>query len=328
MCRLCEVCGEILVRKKEGCRWPKKCPACRKSSDLEKERVRQSRIRNAARVENVGRWASAKCEVCSRAIGEIPRRGPFPKKCNACKRKAEANRHCRNCKHCGEQYTTRRRSQQYCSPLCGHSASQKRATVTCCICRHEFEVFPHDAPNRKFCSQKCFAESRRRWRICEGCGESFNRRVRGKFEYQDKGKYCCRDCYFDARWGSNRPKRKWSAKAIDRSCRRSIATSLRKRCKYYGKPFDPACTRKAVCDRDGWVCQQCGIQCHKGRHRFNKRTRKTSPKNAEHDHIVPLSARNSNKGNTFDNSQCLCRRCNSRKRDKRGAQLRLPFVGC
>jgi 5-methylcytosine-specific restriction endonuclease McrA len=70
------------------------------------------------------------------------------------------------------------------------------------------------------------------------------------------------------------------------------------------------------------------VQCHKGRHRFNKRTRKMSRRNAEHDHIVPLSAKNSDKGNTFDNSQCLCRKCNGRKRSRRGAQMRLPFVGC
>lgn len=335
MCRSCEICGEILVQKKEGYRWPKKCPACRKSSDLEKARVRQSRIREAARVANLDRRGSAKCEVCSRAIEEIARRGRLPKKCKDCRRHAELQRHEKRseryekrCNLCGNAYRTGYFHQQYCSPLCGHTASRKRATVECCICRDEFEVLPRDALDRKFCSRKCFVESRRRWRICEGCGERFTRTLRGKFEHQDKGKYCSRDCYLDARWGSSRPRRKWSAKAIDRSCRRSIATSLRKRCKHYGKPFDPACTREAVCERDGWVCQQCGVQCHKGRHRFNKRTRKTSPRNAEHDHIVPLSAKNSDKGNTFDNSQCLCRRCNMRKSDRRGAQMRLPFVGC
>jgi hypothetical protein len=178
MCRSCEICGEILVQKKEGYRWPRKCPACRKTSYLEKARVRQSRIRDAARVANLDRRGSAKCEVCSRAIEEIPRRGPLPKKCKDCKRHAELQRHEKRsekyekkCKRCGKAYKTRHLHQRYCSPLCGHTASRKRVAVTCCICRDEFEVLPHDAPGRKFCSRKCFVESRRRWRICEGCGQ-------------------------------------------------------------------------------------------------------------------------------------------------------------
>jgi hypothetical protein len=278
--------------------------------------------------EQQNKWLAAKCDACGCDIGTAPRRGPLPKRCQACRLNAELQRHEKECKRCGKSYRTRYLHQQYCSPLCGHTASRKRAIAECQQCRKGFELWPSHVGSRKFCSPRCFAESRRHWRTCAGCGEQFNRPLHGLRPDQDKGKYCSRDCYYDDRWGRNRPKKKSTDAQIRRASSHSIATSLRKRCKHYGKPFDPACTREAVCERDGWVCQQCGVQCHKGRHRFNKRTRKISRRNAEHDHIVPLSAKNSDKGNTFDNSQCLCRKCNSRKRARRGAQMRLPFVGC
>jgi 5-methylcytosine-specific restriction endonuclease McrA len=45
-------------------------------------------------------------------------------------------------------------------------------------------------------------------------------------------------------------------------------------------------------------------------------------RNAEHDHIWPLSVKGS-PGNVFENSQCLCRKCNMAKGDTAEGQLRL-----
>ena len=162
---------------------------------------------------------------------------------------------------------------------------------------------------------------------CQYCHRPFKIKAI-KHEWQGKNKYCSRSCYLDNRWGKDRPRRQSLKSEIDVACRHSLAGSLRKRCKHYGVPFDPACTREAVCVRDGWLCQQCGVKCHKGRHRFNKKTRKISKRNAEHDHIIPLSRRDPAKGNTFDNSQCLCRKCNGRKKNRGGGQMRLNLLEC
>ena len=62
-----------------------------------------------------------------------------------------------------------------------------------------------------------------------------------------------------------------------------------------------------VFDRDGWVCQMCGVPTP-------RELRATWEDNApELDHIIPLS-----KGgpHTYKNTQCSCRKCNQRKSDK------------
>jgi 5-methylcytosine-specific restriction endonuclease McrA len=85
--------------------------------------------------------------------------------------------------------------------------------------------------------------------------------------------------------------------------------------------FDPACTREAVLARDNNVCQKCYIKCNK-EYRLHAKTKTPHWRNAEHDHIVPLSVPGS-PGNVFENSQCLCRRCNAKKGNTPEGQLRL-----
>jgi hypothetical protein len=309
MDHLCNGCGKPLSRKTNRGPFPLKCPSCHVASLS-------------------GKWLSASCDTCGGHIGTQPRRGPIPKRCLSCRQNAENQRYSKNCRQCGNQFFTPHKHQQSCSPECGHLASRKRVHVSCRQCGSKIEVFHCESESRKFCSPKCRTESRRIWRTCAGCEKLFNRVLSGGLPHQDKGKYCSRSCYLDHRWGKDRPRRPTSKCGLDAACRHSLATSLRKRCKHYGVPFDPSCTREAVCERDGWVCQQCGVKCHKGRHRFNKRTRKISKRNAEHDHIVPLSWRKPSKGNTLDNSQCLCRACNGRKKNCGGGQMRLNLLEC
>jgi 5-methylcytosine-specific restriction endonuclease McrA len=70
------------------------------------------------------------------------------------------------------------------------------------------------------------------------------------------------------------------------------------------------------------VCQKCGILCNK-EYALHPVTLAPDMRNAEHDHIVPLSVGPTSPGNVFENSQCLCRKCNSDKGDKVEGQLRL-----
>jgi hypothetical protein len=142
-----------------------------------------------------------------------------------------------------------------------------------------------------------------------------------KSPWRNKGKYCCPECYRDHRWGQSRPRRRSSKQVAQASSRHALATSLRKRCKVFGVTFDPSCTRDEVLSRDNWVCQKCGIACNK-EYVIDRKTGRVDQKNAEHDHIWPLSVLGS-PGNTFENSQCLCRRCNSKKGNTPDGQLRL-----
>lgn len=288
-------------------------------------------------------WGGWSCHRCGCKSPMVSRKGRPPKWCDQCLRVIRRERenaarvagkrrpHNRACLLCGNSFASCRAKQQYCSYHCAHLADRRRTVVKCenIECGKDFEQCAAKASSgRKFCCMACFrAMHAARACDCQNCGKPFKAKA-CQNEWQGKNKYCCRECYLDQRWGQNRPAKKSSAAAIDRACRRSLHTSLRKRCKHFGVPFDPACTREAVCERDGWICQQCGVKCHKGRHRFNKRTRKTSRRNAEHDHIVPLAWRNPAKGNTFDNSQCLCRKCNGRKRAKGGGQMRFVLVEC
>jgi 5-methylcytosine-specific restriction endonuclease McrA len=151
----------------------------------------------------------------------------------------------------------------------------------------------------------------------------FRMKHRTKDTWKNKGKYCTPECYQDHRWGKDRPRQPRSQTAKLTASRHALATSLRKRCKVYGVTFDPACTREAVLERDNWVCQKCRKKCNKD-YRCVAGTRRPHKRNAEHDHIIPLSVPGS-LGNVFENSQCLCRECNGKKHDKPQGQLRLPI---
>jgi hypothetical protein len=337
----CKTCGQPVVRVNEKRLWPHKCPDCKKKSQREYGRSYRERTRN--RID----WSGLKCGLCGCETTKIPRRGRPSKWCQGCLRKVRTGQsrtrkqiakaegrdkiHAGHCSHCHTDFLSDRRNQKYCSPQCARIGSRKKVAITCKnpACGKEFVRCEAQAANgRKYCSWGCFQSVHAAPPCtCCYCKKEFKARPCSN-EWQGKNKYCSRDCYLDDRWGKDRPSKKSSPAVVGRACRRSLATSLRKKCKHFGVPFDPACTREAVCERDGWVCQQCGIKCHKGRHRFNKRTRKTSARNAEHDHIVPLSRRDPAKGNTFDNSQCLCRRCNGRKHARGGGQMRLALVEC
>jgi hypothetical protein len=340
MSHSCKACGQPVNRLNEKKPWPEKCPACKKALQREQQRQWRERVQVPMRR---AKWLSAKCETCGCSIGIEPRRGPIPKVCSECMKKSKhahdtikraAGKHKIHelkCKQCGSSFCSERKRQRHCSRVCAHIAHRKQTVLQCAnlACGKDFIRCAAQARNgRKYCSWECWTAAHAApTSVCHYCQKEF-RAKSYKHEWQGKNKYCCRECYLNDRWGKNRPRQGSSPAVIDRACRTSLKTSLRKRCKHYGVPFDPACTREAVCERDGWICQQCNVKCHKGRHRFNKRTRKMSKRNAEHDHIVPLARRNPMKGNTFDNSQCLCRVCNGRKHARGGGQMRFALVGC
>lgn len=85
---------------------------------------------------------------------------------------------------------------------------------------------------------------------------------------------------------------------------------LRSRCKRFGVEYDSRVSRLSVCNRDGWICAMCGVKTIKEVNRKHPH-----PLEGTLDHIIPLSMRT--KGNTWDNAQCACRRCNCQKKRDR-----------
>lgn len=275
------------------------------------------------------------CCDCGASIVKNGVRGRNPKRCTKCRLvfKAAAGRdadrqakHAHECKACGTKFLSCRKVQHYCSYDCMHLGNRKRVSVRCGnpACTKPFEAVPSKlAKGRVYCSWECSQSRFPPPLVCQNpkCGRSFRMKHVTKNQWQNKGKYCCPKCYQDHRWGDHRPRKRRGAAVRRAAGDAALATSLRKRCKVYGVTFDPACTRQAVLERDGWRCQKCRILCNK-EYKLATRTKSPSRRNAEHDHIVPLSVAGS-PGNVFENSQCLCRRCNSIKGDKPDGQLRL-----
>jgi hypothetical protein len=323
----CSKCGRSLVRKHLTGRLPKYCDSCREA----KAREAGKSLRESNRM---AKSPPANCCECGSQLSHANRRGPKITRCSDCwaahqlrlRRASYARRrgcHERSCLQCGGRFKTKRPQQKYCSPTCAHLSERKRCIVPCETCGSPLESL--SSRPRKYCSQKCFRLGNHRPPpVCLNCGKPFKRK-HYKNEWQGKNKYCSRGCYYDKRWGKDRPQNKSGAARVLRASRRARGLGLKARCKKFGVPFDPLCTREAVCERDGWTCRQCGTKCHVGPCRFNRKTRKASPRNAHHDHIVPVSRRDPSKGNTFDNSQCLCGRCNQIKGKRGGYQMLLPL---
>jgi hypothetical protein len=337
MQRQCVDCGLSLCKNPSGTNWPKRCLACkhlRVSAHQRKHAAVLSATRTAVR-------RGLSCQGCGVDLSPA-KRGRRPKWCEGClptvRSQQEKDRrqrakaigtdriHRAACKQCGVEFGSSRKNQKHCSTECAHLASRNRLPVTCLQCGEAFEESVCRASARRFCSWACWQESHAIPPCkCQQCGKDFKRKLYSH-AWQGKNKFCSRECAWDARWGEGRPRKGGSAAAKRSWSQKTRTTTIRHRCKHYGCPCDVTCTREAVCERDGWVCQQCGIQCHKGEWRIDAATRKTDPRNAEHDHIWPLSVRGG-PGNVLENSQCLCRRCNGKKRNKLGGQLRLSLTG-
>lgn len=327
-CRKCDGPVDRINPKKP---WPHKCKQCK----LEHEKSRQRRLRK--RVD----WSGLQCERCEEQIASLPKRGRPSKWCKNCLRavRSEQSRtrkqraketgedkpHCLVCNGCGIAFNSSRPRQKYCSPDCAHLAGRDRVRLTCPECKCSFEKGRKQAETRRYCSWACWQKAHAAPTCsCQQCGKDFKRKARSH-SWQGKNKFCSRECAWDHRWGADRPRKATSEKAKRSWAQRARATTLKHKCRYYGCEFDPECTREAVCERDGWVCQQCGVQCHNGEWRIDKKTRKVSPRNAEHDHIWPLSIRGG-PGNVMHNSQCLCRTCNGKKRNRRKGQMRINLM--
>jgi 5-methylcytosine-specific restriction endonuclease McrA len=280
---------------------------------------------------------SSTCVDCGTTVERRGRRGPPPKRCKPCFDEHERNRRggsrpkrSHTCKVCGCTFSNGRKTQHACSPQCRKQWSKAQQLLR----HHSASCEPCGNPScsntRKHGTKYCCAACRESAQhspllTCQNpdCGKLFRMKNCTKNPWKNKGKYCTPECYRDHRWGKDRPRKKTSLSVRRAASSAALATSLRKKCKVLNVTFDPACTREAVLSRDKWVCQHCGLRCNK-EYKLLPGTRTPDPRNAEHDHIIPLSVPGS-LGNVFENSQCLCRKCNMKKGNTSCGQLRLPI---
>lgn len=231
---------------------------------------------------------------------------------------APLDREARACAACGAPFvpynpsaSQRKRGhvQRFCSKSCGvserkiyASQSERKAAergrrrqrdvenksaaplATCAQCGQAY------APRSKvhlFCGPQCRAKAARRLsmvggRNCKGCGAEFSPAVGER-----RRLFCSEDCcvsFHKADAGKNH----------------------RKRARHYGVQYEPV-RRIDVFNRDGWICQICGVPTPK------KLIGKVNPRAPELDHRISLA---SGGGHTWANVQCACRSCNAAKGSK------------
>lgn len=288
---------------------------------------------------------SLKCCGCQAVLLRASKHGPPLKRCLQChlayrqKRNREryasrTKKYTTRCESCGTWFQADRRQQKTCTPACRGKSQRTRFEIQCANqqCKKSFHITPSQyEKGGRCCSEKCKHEHMRLPDcFCQNpaCGKKIERQSNGKRRAalgKDARKYCRRECAWDHRWGKNRPRRVLSKQHLSTASAGSLRTSLRKKCKLLDVPYDEDCTRQAVLNRDGWVCQLCRIKCNM-EYAINPKTRQIDPRNAEHDHIVPLTEKGS-PGNVFPNSQCLCRKCNNKKSNRSCGQFRLDLEG-
>ena len=200
------------------------------------------------------------------------------------------------CKRCGKEYIPKASDRiTYCSRECAftyrreHPKPPKPKTVVVCpVCGTAFERCRHQI---RFCSRACMRKHRnnqayernsrkfgavKRPFICKWCGKEFM-----PFYGIKKRAFCSKKC-------------------ADRhaSWQEHVKNRLQDKEKAKGN-----FSRRAVCERDGWICQICGQP-------VDENASWKDPLSATIDHIIPLS-----KGgeHSWGNVQCAHRRCNSLK---------------
>lgn len=213
--------------------------------------------------------------------------------------------------------------------------------IGCIVCGGQF-TYIKSGPGRlpRFCSGGCKAARRAaQVELYKQDGRYVRRNKEAaarRYADQPPTEFSCEEC------GANFKSRQRVAKYCSLECsghgaiRLAKANNAPRRCTACGEIFSPTgkankfcgrpCSQRAldaqrgarrrgavaanyvdpyrVFTRDGWRCQMCG--CRTPRH-LRGRHEDRSP---ELDHILPLSKGGSH---TYDNVQCACRRCNSRK---------------
>ncbi len=206
------------------------------------------------------------------------------------------------CKNCGVEYRAKAANRStYCSRACTFDAKHKaqkenylpQSAVYFKTCANCAKLWTARKANGTFCSVAC-SNAAAKQAYPERAREAHAKAARevkcagceGKFcpMFGSRNSKCCAPCFESAAR---------AYRAIRRDKRKAI---------YAANKLDPF----VVFDRDGWCCKECGSPTPKSK-------RGTYDDDApELDHVKPLSKGGAH---SYENTQCLCRRCNSEKSD-------------
>lgn len=230
------------------------------------------------------------------------------------------------CAGCGNKFV-RVNASKYCSDAC--------RTKPCLWCGKDFRQKNSES---RFCSRRCVAFSRgpeaaernkkrAKQRQCLCCQKPFRKRGTGR----NSGKYCSRECAFEARrlrlpctrltrrYGATLAEQiavwfgTWGNDAADTLHVGVNVGGHKIRCIKYGCHYEffPV---KSILRRDNWTCQIC--QCELlPRWTKIEGGEKPHPRSPTIDHIVPLSYGPTGPGHRPENVQAACWRCNIKKSD-------------
>ena len=285
------------------------------------------------------------CRRCGVTFGSVPwRKGPLPWYCsNECRDRSGDQENC--CERCGSSFRGFA-GKKFCSRRC-RWPSQLSDPAECVACGLSFLRTRH---NSKCCSPACLdakrkrdaaaagKRSRQRARSCQClcCGKPFRKKNTGR----NAGKYCSRDCAFEARRlrlpcaiVNRRPGasldaqlavwfHSWGTDADEPANVGSRRGGHKYRCHLYGCHYEPVSAR-AILERDGWVCRLCGRPLKR---QFSEGGGwNASPGSPTIDHIVPLSYGPDGPGHRPSNLQACCWECNMKKGNKLQTPLRLTM---
>lgn len=199
----------------------------------------------------------------------------------------------RTCLHCGAQFTAKRRDSKWCSKACGARYRRANPSATCSA-----DGCDKGSIAKHLCSthyNRTFGEAVRHPRQtveCVVCGTTVRRRKDSEGRYQPTCSVECRAIVQHGSTASPREGFQWRS-------------DVRVRARRHGCRIIEEFDREVIFDRDGWLCQECGIQCNTPDP--YDRTAATI------DHVIPLS---SGGEHSRRNVQTLCLSCNSRKSDR------------
>lgn len=276
------------------------------------------------------------CKFCGKIVQQPPGRGKRHLYCSdRCRRGQErlvANNCERTCESCGRGFCGGDKAR-FCSADCRHK--NRLLVKPCGQCG---VLFKQRAATSRFCSRSCSMLSRgpliadanakrAKPRQCLCCQKPFRKRGTGR----NAGKYCSRECAFEARrlrlpcarltrrtgttldahlaiWFCS-----WGNDALDALYVGASAGGHKSRCIRFGCHFE-SFPNRLIFERDGWACQICGCEL------LSKWTKvdgseSPHPRSPTIDHIIPLSLGPAGPGHRPDNVQAACWKCNNRKSD-------------
>lgn len=204
------------------------------------------------------------------------------------------------CKYCGHKYQTHRKElDQYCSrehadlhrKHLSEQKKQQRLEKRKSDCPNCHQVFIRKRDGQKLCSVECSREHQ--------LVKLYEVRVSNHVDET----YACKECGLEFTPAFGNKHRSYCSDEC-RKRRSSRVNKARRRARIKGADQRDAIDPIEVCKRDGWRCQRCGAKTP-------KKLRGTIDDRApEMDHVIPLALGGNH---TWDNVQCLCRKCNREK---------------